>query len=92
MTGRGRDSGDIIGNATGLGHGSGRGPGDDRGIIGAIDGDGHQLRRAIDGGDDKAIGQRVADIEHLHGSIAVVQCVGPDAGRRQRVAAVAVGA
>ena len=42
--------------------------------------------------DREAVGQRVADIERLHGGIAVVERVDPDPGRRQRVAAVAVGA
>ena len=33
----------------------------------------------------------IARIERLHGRIAVVQRVGPDTGRCQRVAAVAAG-
>ena len=48
--------------------------------------------RAVDRGGGERVGQRLPDIERLHGGIAVVERVGPDAGRRQRVAAVAVGA
>ena len=44
------------------------------------------------GGDREGVGQGVADIERLHGGVAVVERVGPHAGGRHRVAAVAVGA
>jgi len=44
--------------------------GDDSRIIGAVDGDGYQLLGAVDRSHREAVGQRVADIESLHGRIA----------------------
>ena len=47
---------------------------------------------AVDRGDGERVGQRAADIERLHGGVAVVERVGPHAGGGQRIAAVATGA
>ena len=44
---------------------------------------------AVDRDGGERIGQRLPDIERLHGRIVVVQRVGPDAGRRHRVRAEA---
>ena len=63
------------------------GPVIDGGVVGAVDGDGHQLLGAVDREGRKRIGQRLPDIARLHGGIVVVQRVGPDAVRRQRVGA-----
>ena len=62
------------------------------GIVGAIDGDGHQPGGAVDRGDGEGVGQRLTDPEPLNRGVAVVERIGPDAGRCQRVGAEAVGA
>src|SRR5262249_57794967 len=56
------------------------------------DGDGDNLRGAVDGGAREAVGQGLADVERLHGRIRVVQSVGPHAGGGQRVGAITAGA
>ena len=47
---------------------------------------------AVDRGGGERVGQRLPDIERLHGGVAVVQRVGPQPSRCQRVGAVAAGA
>src|SRR4051794_37415719 len=61
-------------------------------VVGAVDGDGHHLRGAVDGGYLEAVGQRVAVVERLHLAIGVVELVGPDAIRRHREGAIAARA
>ena len=63
---------------------------DHRRIIGAVDGDGDELRGAVDRGGGERVGQRLPDIERLHRGIAVVQRVSPHAGGGERVAAETV--
>ena len=92
IPGRGGYARRAVGDTAGFKHRPGKIAADHRGVIGAIDGDRYDLQSAVDGGDGEAVGQSVAGAERLHGGIAVVQRVGPDAGRCQRVAAVAVGA
>ena len=63
---------------------------DHGGVVGAIDGDGDQLLGAVDRGGGERVGQRLPGVECLHQGVAVVERVGPHAGRRQRVVAEAV--
>ena len=64
--------------------------GDDRGVIGAVDGDRHLLRGAILGVHREGVGEDAADVERLHRCIVIVERVGPGPARGHRVAAVAV--
>ena len=81
----------AVGDAAGFGHRPGDVAGDHRGVVGAVDGEGDELCGAVDGGDGKAIGQRVTDVERLHVGIAVVERVGPPPGRVEGVGAEAFG-
>ena len=87
IAGRGGRAGVTVVELARLHHRAGHRAGDDGGVVGAVDGDGHQLLGAVDREGRKRIGQRLPDIARLHGGIVVVQRVGPDAGRRQRVGA-----
>ena len=78
--------------AAGLGDRAGLGAGNDGRVVGAVDGDRHHLRGAVDGGHRERVGQRVAGIERLHRVVAVVERVDPHAGRRHGEGAVAAGA
>ena len=89
--GRGRRAGRGVVDTAGFRHRAAGRARDHRRIVGAMDGDGHQLRGAVDGGDAERIGQRAADIERLHRRVAVVERVGPGPARRHLEGAVAVG-
>ena len=65
---------------------------DHRSVVGAVDGDGHQLLGAVDRRGGERVGQRLPDIERLHVRVAVVQRVDPQPGGGERIAAVATGA
>ena len=57
-----------------------------------MDGDGDDLRSAVDREDRKRIAQYLPDIARLHVRIAVVERVGPQPGGGERIGAVAFGA
>src|SRR5439155_1728194 len=67
------------------------GAGDHGGVVGALNGDGDHLRRAIGGGGQEGIGQRAAGVQRLHRRIGVVERVAPHTGSRERIGAVAIG-
>ena len=93
IAGRGGRARRSVGDAAGLDHRPVGDAADHGGVVGAVDGDGHDLLGgAVDRGGGERVGQRLPDIERLHGRIVVVQRVGPDPGRCQRVGAVAAGA
>ena len=73
---------------TGLGHRAGPGAGNDGGVVGAVNGDRHHLRGTVDGGHRERVGQRVAGIERLDCTVAVVEGVEPNTGRRHGEGAV----
>ena len=81
----------AIGDTAGFGHRPAGDAGNHRRVVGAIDGDGHQLRRTVDRADRERIGQRLPDIERLHGGVVVVECVGPHPGSGECVGSVAAG-
>ena len=87
IAGRSGRAGVTVVELARLHHRAGHRAGDVGGVVGAVDGDGHQLLGAADREGRKRIGQRLPVIARLHGGIVVVQRVGPDAGRRQRVGA-----
>ena len=82
----------AVGDAAGLDDRAGAIAGDGRRVVLGVDGDRHHLRRAVRGQRGERVGQRRGAVQRLHRGIVVVERVGPDAGRGQRVGAVAVGA
>ena len=92
IPGRDRHARRSIGDTASLGDRSAGRAADDRRVVGAIDRDGDHLRSAVDGGGGERVGQRLADIERLHGGIAVVERVDPDAGGADGEGAEAIGA
>ena len=75
-------------DTAGLDHRPGEGAADHCGVVPAVDGDGHQLLGAVDRRGGERVGQRLPDIERLHGRIVVVQRVGPHPGCVDRERAV----
>ena len=92
VAGRNRGAWNAGTNSAGLDHRAGHGAGDHRRIVGAVDGDGDELRGAVDRRGGEGVDQCLPDIERLHRGVAVVERVGPGAIRCQRVGAVAADA
>ena len=82
----------TVGHAARLIDCSGAGASDQRGIVGAVDGNDYIVRRAVGGMDGKGVGRCVADIEVLDGRIVVIERVAPVAGSADRPGAVAASA
>ena len=59
-------------DAAGLGHRPAGVAGDHGGVVGAVDGDGDQLRVPSTVVDRERVGQGVADIERLHGGLLLL--------------------
>ena len=92
IAGRDRGPRGAVVDATGLGDRPAGDAGDHGVVVGAVDGDGDQLGGAVDREGGERVGQRLPGIERLHGRVAVVERVGPEAGGGECEAAEAVGA
>ena len=92
VAGRGERARRAVGDTAGLHHRLDEIATDHCSVVGAGDGDGHQLLGAVDRRDGERVGQRLPAIEPLNGGVAVVQRVDPQPGGGERIAAVATGA
>ena len=68
----------AAGDAAGLGDRPVDGSADHRGVVRAVDRDGHQLPGAVDRDGGERVCQGLTGIERLHRGVAVVERVGPD--------------
>lgn len=73
-----------------LGHASANIAADDRGVVGALDGDRHRLCRTVRGPHGEIVSQRLTCVQRLHRAVAVVEREGPVPIRGHGEAAVTV--
>ena len=92
IAGRGGRARRAVGDTAGFEHRPGEIATDHRGVVGAVDGDGHQLLGAADRRGGERVGQRLPGVELLNGGVVVVQCVGPEPSGGERMGAEAIGA
>ena len=88
IPGVGRYARRAVGDTAGLDHRAGGIATDHCRVVGAVDGDGHDLGGAVRCHRREGVDQRIARIERLHGRIGVVQRVGPQPGGGERERAV----
>src|SRR5258708_28922189 len=82
----------AVGDAAGLGDRAGRGAGNHRRVVDAVDGDGDELLGAVHGGDRESRGHPAALLSPVNLGGVVLLRVGPHAARAHLIGSVAAGA